>query len=67
MSQASGQGQFERYRLMVISSWPDNENKRAALESARAALHRELACGGFTGDAPFGRPSQEFRPHHYEG
>lgn len=33
---------FERYRLMVISAWPDSAAKRAALASARAALEREI-------------------------
>lgn len=33
---------FERYRLMVISSWPESAAKRAALASARAALEREI-------------------------
>ena len=34
---------FERYRLLVISAWPDNDHKAAALASARAALHRQQA------------------------
>jgi hypothetical protein len=34
---------FERYRLMLISTWPESDVKRAALASARAALERELA------------------------
>jgi len=34
---------FERYRLMVISTWPDNDHKAAALASARAALERQQA------------------------
>ena len=34
---------FERYRLAVISTWPESEAKRAALESARAVLQREEA------------------------
>lgn len=32
---------FHRYRLMVISTWPESEVKRAALAPARAALDRE--------------------------
>ena len=34
---------FERYRVLVISSWPEGDAKQAALASARAALERELA------------------------
>lgn len=34
---------FERYRLAVISAWPEGEEKGAALASARAALQREIA------------------------
>src|SRR3954452_24674451 len=34
---------FHRYRLVVISTWPESETKRAALASARAALDREVA------------------------
>ena len=34
---------FERYRLLVISAWPDNDHKAAALASARAALERQKA------------------------
>lgn len=34
---------FERYRLAVISSWPEGDAKRAALASARIALEREMA------------------------
>jgi len=34
---------FERYRLLVISAWPDNDHKAAALASARAALQRRQA------------------------
>jgi len=34
---------FERYRLLVISAWPDNDHKAAALASARAALERQQA------------------------
>ena len=43
MHQSSEAASFERYRLAVISRWPDSEAKRAALESARAALQREEA------------------------
>jgi hypothetical protein len=61
MNRASGQGQFERYRLMVISNWPDSALKRAALESARAALQRELAFASPEGADPAGLArSQEF-------
>jgi hypothetical protein len=42
MNQSSETAWFERYRLMIISAWPESEVKRAALESARAALQREL-------------------------
>ena len=60
MSQLSGNGQFERYRLMVISSWPESALKRAALESARAALQRELAFAGLTlGDPADRGPSTD--------
>ena len=41
MNTFSERAQFERYRVMLISMWPDSEAKRAALESARAALERE--------------------------
>ena len=43
MNDSSQRGRFERYRLMVISAWPDSDLKTAALASARAALERELA------------------------
>ena len=43
MNESSEAACFERYRLIVISTWPDSELKRAALESARAALEREVA------------------------
>ena len=43
MNAFSERGQFERYRLMLISMWPESEAKRAALASARAALDRERA------------------------
>jgi hypothetical protein len=43
MQQSSETASFERYRLEVISTWPESDAKRAALESARAALQRELA------------------------
>jgi hypothetical protein len=42
MSQDHDPAAFERYRLMVISTWPDSELKRSALASARAALQRAL-------------------------
>jgi hypothetical protein len=44
-------GQFERYRLMLISTWAESELKRAALASARAALERELGAPGLDADA----------------
>jgi hypothetical protein len=34
---------FLRYRLMLISAWPESDMKRASLESAQAALEREVA------------------------
>jgi hypothetical protein len=43
MNQMSERVRFERYRLMVISTWPESAAKRAALASARAALDREVA------------------------
>ena len=43
MRQSSDTASFERYRLAVISSWPESEAKRAALSSAAAALQREVA------------------------
>ena len=43
MSDYSEPARFERYRLMVISTWPDNEHKAAALASVRAALQRQQA------------------------
>ena len=42
MNQFSERVRFERYRLMVISTWPESEVKRAALASARAALERDV-------------------------
>jgi hypothetical protein len=33
---------FERYRLMVISTWPESALKRVALASAQTALDREM-------------------------
>jgi hypothetical protein len=41
MDQFSEGVRFQRYRLMVISTWPESEVKRAALASALAALERE--------------------------
>ena len=41
MNAFTERGQFERYRLMLISMWPESEAKWAALASARAALNRE--------------------------
>jgi hypothetical protein len=43
MHQLSERVWFERYRLVVISAWPESEAKRAAMSSARAALEREVA------------------------
>jgi hypothetical protein len=43
MNQFSDRAWFERYRLAVISAWPESAAKRAALSSARAALEREVA------------------------
>ena len=43
MTQSSDKVRFELYRLTVISTWPESEAKRAALESARAVLEREMA------------------------
>ena len=43
MSTSSEKAGFERYRLMVIATWPESAAKRAALQSASAALERELA------------------------
>jgi hypothetical protein len=43
MNASSDRVRFERYRLMVISSWPESQVKQAALDSARAALDGELA------------------------
>ena len=43
MNDYSERTRFERYRLMVISTWPDSALKAAALVSARAALERERA------------------------
>ena len=34
---------FQRYRLVVISTWPESDLKRAALASAQAALEREVS------------------------
>jgi hypothetical protein len=45
---------FERYRLQVISSWPEGAIKQAALASARAALERELAFLGTGSDCARG-------------
>jgi hypothetical protein len=44
MSQAfSAHASFHRYRLNVITNWPESECKRAALAAAEAALQGELA------------------------
>ena len=34
---------FQRYRLQVIAQWPESAYKQTALNSAQAALLRELA------------------------
>jgi hypothetical protein len=34
---------FHRYRLHVISTWPESECKKAAMAAAEAALQGELA------------------------
>ena len=39
--QNSNRARFERYRLMIISSWPESALKNAILVSAQAALRRE--------------------------
>jgi hypothetical protein len=49
MSKLSERIRFERYRLVVISAWPESDAKRAALASARAALDREVAYAEFQG------------------
>ena len=43
MDQFSEGVRFQRYRVTVISTWPESETKRVALASARAALEREAA------------------------
>jgi len=43
MDHSSERVSFQRYRLMLISAWPESEVKQAALASARAALEREVA------------------------
>ena len=43
MDHFSDRVSFQRYRLMLISGWPESEMKQAALASARAALEREVA------------------------
>jgi hypothetical protein len=43
MNAFSEQTRFERYRMMLITRWPESDLKQAALASARAALERELA------------------------
>ena len=37
MNAFSEQTRFERYRLMLITRWPESDLKQAALASARAA------------------------------
>jgi hypothetical protein len=34
---------FQRYRLAVISRWPESDAKRTALSAVQAALERELS------------------------
>jgi len=43
MNQFLDTASFERYRIEVISTWPESDAKRALQESARTALRRELA------------------------
>jgi len=43
MRQFSNAIMFQRYRLMVISTWPESAAKQAAAMSAHAALEREMA------------------------
>ena len=43
MDEFSERVAFERYRLIVISTWPESESKRVALAAARAAFEREAA------------------------
>jgi len=44
MKQAfSAHASFHRYRLKVITAWPESECKRAALAAAETALQGELA------------------------
>jgi hypothetical protein len=43
MDQFSEEARFQRYRLMVISTWPESEVKRASLASAQAGLERAVA------------------------
>ena len=42
MDQFSEAITFQRYRLMLISTWPESETKQAAARSARSALEREI-------------------------
>jgi hypothetical protein len=48
MNQFSEAIMFQRYRLMVISTWPESEAKQAAAMSAHAALEREMAFSSGT-------------------
>lgn len=64
MDQLSDHARFERYRLMVISTWPESAAKRAALASARAGLDREVAITTLPPDEPIVRsiPRAEVDP-----
>jgi hypothetical protein len=61
MRQFSETAGFERYRLAVISTWPDSEATRAALQSARAALEREAAFASLETERGARGPATEFR------
>jgi len=59
MSQAfSAHASFLRYRLNVITAWPESDYKQAALAAAEAALQGEMAfervarMGGTSADRP---------------
>ena len=45
----SANASFQRYRIVVISTWPDSESKRAALAAAEAALQEESAFESVAG------------------
>jgi hypothetical protein len=53
MSQSfSAHASFHRYRLNLITAWPESECKRAALAAAESALQGEMA---FRARCPDGR------------